>query len=50
MNRSLLSRSCAFDYTWGPEVQRNFKKYLSIDEDIVAMRLKAKKIKTAKSI
>lgn len=50
MNRSLLSRSYAFDYTLGPEVQRNFKKYLSIDEDIVAMRLKAQKLKTARSI
>jgi len=37
MNSSLLSRTYAFDYTFGSEVQRNYLKTFSIDE-IVAVR------------
>jgi hypothetical protein len=42
MNSSLLSRGYAFDYTFGSEVQRNYRERFSTDETIVAVRGKQK--------
>jgi hypothetical protein len=40
MNSSLLSRTYGFDYTFGREVQRKYRKRLTTDEAIVAVRAK----------
>jgi hypothetical protein len=38
MNVPLLSKRYSFDYTFGNEVQKLFRKYRASDEDLVAVR------------